>query len=65
MVCSLWATSTISSGMTGKKLEKTTTNLSFVLRCLQEKCIDQCNGVGLDFLVGAATTERKAIGLGG
>lgn len=65
MACFLWATSTMSSGKTGKKLEKTTTNLSLVLRCLQKKCIDQCNGVGLDFLVGAATTERKAMGLGG
>lgn len=42
-----------------EKLEKTATDLSLVLRSLQKKCVNQGNGVGLNFLVGAVLMERE------
>lgn len=45
-----------------EKLEKAATDLSLVLRSLQEKRVNQCNGVGLNLLVGAVPVEKEGRG---
>lgn len=42
-----------------EKLEKAATDLSLVLGSLQEKRVNQCNGVGLNLLVGAVPVEKE------
>lgn len=45
-----------------EKLGKAATDLSFVLRSLQKKCVNQGNGVGLNFLVGAVSMKKEGRG---
>lgn len=45
-----------------EKFEKAATDLSLVLRSLQKKCVNQCNGVGLNLLVGAVSMEKEGRG---
>lgn len=44
------------------KVGKAATDLSLVFGGLQEQCINQSNGVGLDLLVGAVSTEMETEG---
>lgn len=57
-----WLGEVFSRKSPDEKLEKAATDLSLVLRGLQKKCINQCNGVGLNLLVGAVSTEREGRG---
>ena len=54
-----WLGEVFSQKSPDGKLKKAATDLSLVLRGLQKKCVNQCNGVGLNLLVGAVSMERE------
>lgn len=63
-LCSLATEPTLHCGSSLRqprgKVEKAATDLSLVFGGLQEQRVNQSNGVGLDLLVGAVSTEMEA-----